>query len=88
MIVIKVEEWPGGDASRAFLRGTATLETKASCPGGLVYDVTLQGGSLDHRAKPDTLWRRADVIIKFQSHTGIWDMLYQALKYHVGARNK
>ena len=84
MIVVTVEVWPGGDASKAEHVGTAEIDNDTT--GTLTvgnYNVVV--GKSAYFKCP---WKRGRVEGFPRRRLGPWDLLYRALRATVGARNE
>jgi len=82
MVVIRVEMWPKGDQSKAYLLGQASITNNA--------EGTLTRGNYVAQFfdKAGHLWRGGVVTGFPRKRLLVWDLLYRALKAAVGDRNE
>lgn len=87
MIVIRVELWPGGDASRAEDLGTAHIANESSLADTSTYSVRLLKGKR-YSSRPGGVWRTGEVrgYPRTSTQIGPWELLYMGLKSALGSR--
>lgn len=84
MLVITIELWPQGDASRKEVLGVAEIANDGRGSAGLgSYNVTLYKWGKEKR-----FWKTGRVLDFPRLKLGPWDLLYRALSAVVGLRNK
>ena len=87
MIVVRLELWPQGDASKAQDLGTATIALAGGTAERGDYEVRLLKGR--RYAKRAGVWRKGRVrgFPRRSRRHGPWDLLYRALAATVRDRN-
>lgn len=81
MVVIKVELWPGGDATRAKKLGEAHIWNKSN-----LAPISNYGFSIFDKAGRQ--FRRGDVKGFPRNRLLAWDLLFRVLRAAFGGRNK
>ena len=95
MIVIKVEMWPHGDASKAYPLGSAFIANEGRTPAeeflhafGEALGTSTRGNyKCRFMDRAGRLWKACRVTNFPRKKLLAWDLLYRALREAIGDRN-
>jgi len=84
VVVVKVEMWPRGEASKAYSLGTLTIALDPT---------TVSAGSRSYtwritRFRDKGTWKSGRIDGHTPRTKGPWDLIYRILRQAVGARNQ